>query len=76
MAWHMIEKSDPLIEKLIRRLSDPDAFERRNAAGALRLHGRRATCAVPELMRLLDDDDITVRTEARRALNRLKQSAA
>ncbi|MBN1851613.1 MAG: HEAT repeat domain-containing protein [Pirellulales bacterium] len=70
------EKSDPLIEKLIRRLSDPSATERRNAAGALRLHGRRAACAVGELIRLLNDSDSAVRAEAQRALDRLNQSAA
>jgi len=62
---------DLLIERLIERLQDEAAITRRNAAGALRLHGRRARPAVPALERLLDDPSPMVRTEARRALEHL-----
>jgi HEAT repeat protein len=62
---------DLLIEKLIERLQDETAVIRRNAAGALRLHGRRAQAAIPVLERLLDDPSPMVRAEARRALERL-----
>jgi HEAT repeat protein len=72
----MVEKSDPLIEKLIQRLRDPDPVVRRNAAGALRLHGRRARGAVGELRERLTDDDASVRAEAAKALDRLRQAAA
>jgi len=72
----MPSPSDPLIAKLIDRLHDADALARRNAAGALRLHGRRAVCAIQELTRLLADDDLAVQTEARRALDRLRQRVA
>ena len=62
---------DLLIERLIERLQDEAAVIRRNAAGALRLHGGRARAAVPALTRLLDDPSPMVRAEARRALERL-----
>jgi len=62
---------DLLIERLIERLQDEAALIRRNAAGALRLHGRRAQAAVPALEKLLDDPSPMVRAEARRALERL-----
>ncbi len=67
---------DSVISKLIDRLHDADPAVRRNAAGALRLHGRRASCAVPELARLVDDEDARVRVEAQHALSRLRDSAA
>jgi HEAT repeat protein len=67
---------DPLITKLIDRLHDTDPLARRNAAGALRLHGPRAVPAVSQLSDLLIDEDARVRAEARRALDRLGQSAA
>jgi HEAT repeat protein len=67
---------DSLIAKLIARLHDDDPTARRNAAGALRLHGGRALPAVAELTRLLADNDPSVRQEARRALERLRPSAA
>ncbi len=67
---------DPLIEKLIARLRDRDPVARRNAAGALRLHGLRATPAINALGTLLTDEDPRVRLEARRALDRLRAIAA
>lgn len=67
---------DPLIQKLIARLSDADPVARRNAATALRLHGSRAAAAIPELVELLSDTDPAVQAEAQRALNRLRTTAA
>jgi HEAT repeat protein len=73
----MMGQPDQLIGKLIQMLHDPDVATRRNAAGALRLHGERAVYAIPDLMRLLEtDEDETVRDEARRALNRLARAVA
>jgi HEAT repeat protein len=70
------EKRDLLITKLIERLTYDDPVTRRNAAGALRLHGNRAMAAIPALQHLLDDDNKGVRQEARRALNRLCSKVA
>lgn len=67
---------DPLIQRLIDKLNDDDPIVRRNAAGALRLHGARALAAVPELRRLLADRDLRVRNEAQHALERLERTAA
>ena len=67
---------DRLIEKLIARLEDTDPATRRNAAGALRLHGPRAVSAIPALTKLLDDENPPVRKEAQRALARLRLVAA
>jgi HEAT repeat protein len=72
----MNDQPDSLIAKLVQRLHDADPVARRNAVGALRLHGSRAACAIPELSRLLVDRDAIVRAEARRALDRLRQPAA
>ncbi len=72
----MSEQLDPLMQKLIARLQHDDPVTRRNAAGALRLHGSRAAVAIPELSRLLSDEDSRVRQEARRALERLRNAAA
>ena len=72
----MSEHVDPLIQKLIARLKHQDPVTRRNAAGALRLHGSRATVAIPELSKLLSDADSRVRKEAQRALERLRNAAA
>ena len=69
-------QSDSLIAKLIQRLHDADPVARRNAVGALRLHGERAVPAISELDSLLSDEDAEVRAEARRALDRLRQAAA
>jgi HEAT repeat protein len=68
--------TDPLISKLIGRLKDEDPRTRRNAAGALRLHGARAAAAIPALHTLLEDEDPGVREEAQRALARLRSVAA
>ena len=62
---------DLLIERLIERLQDENPIDRRNAAGALRLHGERAISALPALQRLLDDPSPMVRAEAQRAVERL-----
>jgi len=67
---------DALIHKLIEKLSDADPVNRRNAAGALRLHGPRAVVAIPALTTLLSDEDPGVRREAERALVRLRSIAA
>lgn len=72
----MSEQLDPLIQKLIARLKHEDPITRRNAAGALRLHGFRASAAIPELTELLTDDDPKVRREAKQALYRLRAEAA
>jgi len=72
----MSEQLDPLIQKLIAKLKHKDPITRRNAAGALRLHGCRASAAIPELTELLTDDDPKVRKEAKRALDRLRAAAA
>ena len=72
----MRETRDLLIVKLIERLSYDDPVTRRNAAGALRLHGDRAIAAIPALQRLLDDENKGVRQEAQRALDRLCSKVA
>jgi len=72
----MSHQPDRLIRKLIDKLTDQDPITRRNAAGALRLHGSRAVAAIPALARLLDDEDARVREEAERALTRLRTAAA
>ena len=72
----MSDQLDPLIQKLIARLKHQDPVARRNAAGALRLHGLRASAAIPELTALLTDEDPKVRREAKRALDRLRAAAA
>ena len=72
----MFEQQDRLISRLIEKLNDTDPIIRRNAAGALRLHGCRAVTALPALMQLLEDEDARVREEAERAVIRLRASAA
>ena len=72
----MSEQPDRLIQKLIEKLGERDPITRRNAAGALRLHGSRAVTAIPALLRLLEDEDPRVREEAERALTRLRAAAA
>ena len=71
----MYGEPDPLIEKLMARIHDPDPLVRRNAVGALRLHGLRAAAAIPALRQLANDEDRRVRAEVRRALNRLRNAA-
>ena len=60
----------------MEKLTDSDPLTRRNAAGALRLHGARASAAIPILTTLVHDEDPRVRNEAERALNRLRTVAA
>jgi HEAT repeat protein len=72
----MSPKPDLLICKLIEKLRDRDPRTRRNAAGALRLHGVRAVAAIPALAILLEDEDCRVRNEAERALDELRIVAA
>ena len=72
----MVNHPDPLIDKLLRRLHDADPVVRQNAAGALRLHGERAADAISQLGGLLSDENDKVRTEAQRALNRLRRAVA
>jgi HEAT repeat protein len=72
----MSDRNDSLIRKLVGLLNDGDPRTRRNAAGALRLHGRRAATAAPALEPLLRDEDPAVREEAGRALARLRMPAA
>ena len=69
-------RTNPLIEKLIEKLADGDPRTRRNAAGALRLHGSRAVGAIPALSSLLEDSDPAVRAEAERTIDRLRLMAA
>ena len=72
---NMNHPTDPIIKRLIDNLSDKDPRTRRNAAGALRLNGRRAVCAIPILVQLLEDKDHHVRKEAEQAIQRLKAVA-
>ena len=72
----MSAEPDLLIRKLIEKLRDRDPRTRRNAAGALRLHGVRAVAAIPDLLVLLADEDCRVRNEAERALDELRTAAA
>ena len=67
----MREMCDLLIAKLIERLDYENPITRRNAAGALRLHGARAIPAIPALERLVNDENKGVRQEVRRALDSL-----
>jgi len=67
-------QDDLLIDRLIERLRYDDPTVRRNAAGALRLHGQRARGATAALEKLLDDPAPMVRAEARRALDQLAGS--
>jgi hypothetical protein len=72
----MTTQTDLLILKLIEKLTDIDPITRRNAAGALRLQGARATAAIPAISQLLTDQDPRVRGEAERAVEHLRLSAA
>jgi hypothetical protein len=69
--------ADPLIARLICALGAANCMTRKNAAGALRLHGPRAVTAIPSLRRLLaNEPEPQVQAEVRRALLRLQRSAA
>jgi HEAT repeat protein len=72
----MPSQPDLLILKLIEKLRDSNPRMRRNAAGALRLHGSRAAAAIPALAALLNDEDRLVRMEAEHALDGLRLAAA
>jgi len=72
----MAGPSDSLIAKLVGQLQDGDPVVRRNAAGALRLHGQRAVRAIPALDNLLADEDARVRAEAHNALDHLRRCRA
>ena len=72
----MVDESDALIDKLARRLHDADPVVRRNAVGALRLHGERAAGAIRDISALLSDENDKVRAEAQRALCRLRRAVA
>jgi len=63
---------DLLVRKLIEKLSDKDPRIRRNATGALRMQGEKATVAVPAILRLLNDEDPRVRREAQQAIDELR----
>ncbi|MFZ5833248.1 MAG: HEAT repeat domain-containing protein [Planctomycetota bacterium] len=67
----MVRQPDLLIRKLIEKLADTDPLTRRNAAGALRMHGLRAAEALPALSELLSDCDLRVRREAEMAVDQL-----
>lgn len=67
----MLHQQDLLINKLIEKLHDVDPLVRRNAAGALRMHGTRAIDALPSLRALTADADPRVRQEAEHAVERL-----
>jgi HEAT repeat protein len=69
---HLPTRPDLLILKLVQKLGDTDPLVRRNAAGALRLQGRKAVSALPALSALLTDQDVRVRDEAERAINHLR----
>ena len=72
-----VSTADPLITRLICALDAPHSMTRKNAAGALRLHGPRAVAAIPVLRCLLArETDPHVQAEVRRALRRLQRSAA
>ena len=64
-----------VIAKVVARLHDQDPRVRRNAVGVLRLNGRPAVVAIPELQKLLRDEDPLVRNEARRTLDELRAVA-
>jgi HEAT repeat protein len=61
-----------LIRKLIEKLTDKDPRIRRNATGALRMQGQKATLAVPAILSLLNDEDPRVRREAEQAIEQLR----
>lgn len=72
----MTLSNDPLINRLVSKLTDRDPRNRCIAANSLRFHGPRALSALPALAQLLNDDDLTVRSEAERTLQLLNRFAA
>ncbi len=73
----MTNQDDGLIFKLVQGLDAPDEMTRKNAVGALRLHGERAAGTIPAIARLLDRErDPQVQAEAERALAHLRQYVA
>ena len=73
----MTNPEDLLIFKLVQGLNAPDQMTRKNAVGALRLHGPRAASTIPAIAQLLDNEpDPQVQAEAQRALQHLRQYVA
>jgi HEAT repeat protein len=72
----MNQQVDPIVLRLVKQLDDPDPRHRQNALGSLRLNGLKAVDAIPEIARLLNDNDPEVRMEAQRAIDRLCRSVA
>ena len=73
----MTSQDDGLIVKLVQGLNAPDQMTRKNAVGALRLHGKRAAGTIPAIAQLLDRErDPQVQAEAQRALQHLQQYVA
>jgi HEAT repeat protein len=68
----MPAQPDLLVLKLMEKLSDRDPRIRRNATGALRMQGYKATPALPAISRLMQDEDPWVRREAERTLDELR----
>ena len=72
-----MSQEDRLILKLVHGLYAPDWITRKNAVGALRLHGVRAAGTIPAISQLLDREcDPHVQAEAQRALELLRQYVA
>jgi HEAT repeats len=73
----MANQNNELIIKLVQELNAPNQMARKNAIGALRLHGKRATTAIPAIAQLLDREaDPQVKAEAQRALQSLRRYVA
>jgi hypothetical protein len=73
----MMSHDDGLIIKLLQGLNAPDEMTRKNAVGALRLHGQRAAGTIPAIAQLLARErDPQVQAEAQRALAHLQQYVA
>jgi hypothetical protein len=73
----MTNPDDRLILRLVNGLNAPDRATRKNSVGALRLHGERATVALPAITELLShEQDPQVQAEARRAIQQLQQYVA
>jgi len=73
----MADQDSWLISKLVQGLNAPNKETRKNSVGALRLHGKGATIAIPAITQLLYHEvDPQVKAEARRALRSLQQLVA